>query len=452
LSAPGEISRTLLSGLLAAVVLCAGCDQGKAPERVAGAVAASAPPPATVAPKMPAGGASRVDTSLQRWVRYPEPAKTLSPAAQLGKQLFFDAALSASGKLACASCHDPAHAYGPPNNLAVQLGGPDMRHQGRRAVPSLRYLDFTPKFTRHYYLPGPDDSEDEGPTGGFTDDGAVDTLHDQALIPLLDPAEMANRDAGAVAARLQRAGYAEAFRRTFGLDLQHDPKRVLQQTTYALEAFQVEDPSFRPYTSKFDAVMSGNAHFTAAELHGFALFNNPTKGNCAQCHVSSPGPGGRPAQFTDFGMIALGVPRNPAMSLNRDPHYADLGVCGPYRRDLTNETRLCGMFKTTTLRNVATRQVFFHNGRFHTLEDTLRFYVERDTNPGKWYPRIHGRLVKFDDLPVRYQDNIDTLDAPLNRKPGDVPALDAQEIRDVVAFLGTLNDGFSTVSGGAQRP
>ncbi|MGL6158778.1 MAG: cytochrome c peroxidase, partial [Ralstonia mannitolilytica] len=34
--------------------------------------------------------------------------------AALGKALFFDPAMSASGKLSCASCHSPAHAYGPP--------------------------------------------------------------------------------------------------------------------------------------------------------------------------------------------------------------------------------------------------------------------------------------------------------------------------------------------------
>src|SRR6185437_5354841 len=39
-----------------------------------------------------------------------------SLAAQAGKALFFDKALSASGKMSCATCHDPDHAYGPPND------------------------------------------------------------------------------------------------------------------------------------------------------------------------------------------------------------------------------------------------------------------------------------------------------------------------------------------------
>ena len=42
----------------------------------------------------------------------------------LGKKIFFDPSLSASGRISCASCHSPSHAYAPPNGLAVQLGGP----------------------------------------------------------------------------------------------------------------------------------------------------------------------------------------------------------------------------------------------------------------------------------------------------------------------------------------
>jgi cytochrome c peroxidase len=440
-------SQTLFAGALAALVLCAGChDDSPSPPHPAAAVLA-----APVVAVATAAASTSTPHLVPRWVRYPAVPTTLSPAAQLGRRLFFDPALSASGKQSCASCHSPEHAYGPPNDLSVQLGGPDMKQPGRRAVPSLRYLEFTPKFTRDYRIPGPDDSEEEGPTGGFTYDGAVDSLHEQALIPLLSPYEMANRNAAAVTARLRDAGYAAVFKQVSGTDLGRDPQRALEQATLALEAFQLEDPSFRPYTSKFDAVMSNHADFTAAELRGFSLFNNPAKGNCAQCHVNVPGPGGRPAQFTDFGLVAIGVPRNRAIPANRDPHYVDLGVCGPYRKDQAKQTDLCGLFMTPSLRNVATRHVFFHNGVFHTLEETMHFYVERDTDPRKWYPRVHGKVVKYDDLPPRYDANIDTIDGPMNLKTGDAPALDESEIHDVIAFLGTLDDGYSSVSGGAAR-
>ena len=72
-----------------------------------------------------------------------------------------------------------------------------------------------------------------------------------------------------------------------------------------------------------------------------------------------------------------------------------------------------------------------------------RFYVQRDTAPQRWYPRNpDGTIAKFDDLPARLRSNVNTTEAPNNRKPGDSPALDDREIDDVIAFLRTLNDGW----------
>ena len=241
------------------------------------------------------------------WVRYPDAGKPLSRDAALGRQLFFDASLSASGKLACASCHDPAHAYGPPNGRAVQIGGPDGKQAGIRAVPSLRYLQFTPRFTRHFVQPSSDGVEDEGPAGGFARDGGAQTLHEQALLPLLNRLEMGNRDLASVNRRLRAAPYADEFRKLYGANVFSRAEDGVGRAALALEAFQSEDPSFRPYTSKFDAVMSGRARFSEQERRGYRLFNDPLDGNCAKCHVNTPGPGGRPAQFTDYGLVALGV-------------------------------------------------------------------------------------------------------------------------------------------------
>jgi cytochrome c peroxidase len=152
-------------------------------------------------------------------------------------------------------------------------------------------------------------------------------------------------------------------------------------------------------------------------------------------------------QFTDYGLVAIGVPRNPEIPANADPHYYDLGMCGPLRIDLSGRAEYCGRFMTPTLRNAATRQVFFHNGVFHSLRDVVAFYAERDTNPEKWYPREpDGHVKKFDDLPARYQSNVD-MDPPFGRRPGDPPALTPQEIDDVVAFIETLTDGYEAGRG-----
>jgi cytochrome c peroxidase len=395
-------------------------------------------------------GSNKAEPSLKMWVRYPEPRQALSEVAVLGKQIFFDTSLSASGKQACSSCHSPEHAFGPPDGKAVQPGGSDMKHAGTRAVPSLRYMAFTPKFTRHYAMPSPDGVEDEGPTGGFARDGAADSLHEQARLPFFNVNEMANADNKALSDRLRHAAYAGEFQRLYGPAVFENPEDAVARATLALEAFESEDPSFQPYTSKFDSAMSGNAMFSEAELRGYTLFNNPAKGNCAKCHFDSPGPGGRPAQFTDYGFEAVGVPRNPEIPANSDSRFVDLGLCGPARQDLKKELRYCGMFKTPTLRNVSTREVFFHNGRFHKMEDVLRFYVERDTHPDKWYPVRGGKTKVFDDLPTALQENVDHVNAPFNRKKGDAPAMDDAEIADLIAFLKTLDDGYSVHSGAAK--
>jgi len=73
-------------------------------------------------------------------------ADTLSPMAQVGKQIFFDQTLSASGKQSCASCHDPARGFTDPNNLAVSIGGPNSDLPGLRNAPSLNYASYTPNF------------------------------------------------------------------------------------------------------------------------------------------------------------------------------------------------------------------------------------------------------------------------------------------------------------------
>ena len=100
------------------------------------------------------------------------------------------------------------------------------------------------------------------------------------------------------------------------------------------------------------------------------------------------------------------------------------------------------MFKTPTLRNVATRKVFFHNGQMKSLNEVIRFYNTRDTNPELWYPKIKGVVQKFDDLPVRYRSNVDTQKPLDGRLRGSEPALSRQDIEDLEAFLGTLTDGY----------
>lgn len=362
----------------------------------------------------------------------------------LGRQIFFDKSLSQSGRMSCATCHDPAHAYGPPNGRAAQLGGAGLDRQGSRAVPSLRYtLNRTPVWNKSFVANAAERTleGEEPPVGGFGWDGRFNTLHAQAEFPLLAANEMANTDPEEVVHDLQRASYAEDFRREFGAEIFDNPRQAYASALLAIERFELEDASFHPYTSKYDDFLEGKALLNKRELRGLALFNDPRHGNCASCHLDAKGIDGSHPLFTDYQFEAVGVPRNPELAANGTPTYFDEGLCGPLRTDQTDQPRYCGLFKTPTLRNVATRTVFFHNGRFYTLRDALRFYVQRDTNPRAWYPLSgEGAAQKFDDLPSSLRGNVDVSDQPLTRKEGETPAWSDAEVDDVIAFLQTLTD------------
>jgi cytochrome c peroxidase len=364
----------------------------------------------------------------------------LSAAAEIGKQMFFDKTLSGSGKLACASCHDPVHAHAPANGLSVQLGGARMTTAGLRAVPSLRYQEYTPPYED--MLDNPDGISTPGPGGGHTQDGRAATLAEQARIPLLAKHEMANKSAAAVVRKIEASPYAAQFRLAFGADVFRNDKAALQRALDALQAYQLEDNSFHPYDSKYDKYSSNKigGDLTPAEMRGFAVYSDPNKGNCFACHYNGAGLNGSVKLFTDFTYAAIGVPRNKDIPANRDAKYADLGVCDRPDHPRPASAQYCGMFKTPTLRNVATRSVFFHNGALKSLKDVIRFYNTRDTNPERWYPTVKGVVQKFNDLPARYRANVDKQQPLDGRKPGSEPPMTEQDMQDLEAFLNTLTD------------
>lgn len=367
-------------------------------------------------------------------------AQPLSAVAEVGRKAFFDASLSASGRLACATCHDPAHAHAPGNALAVQLGGARLDRPGARAVPSLRYL----------HTNGPLAVRPDGTVaGGFDWDGRASSLAAQAAGPLLDPNEMANRNRADVVAKLRRAPYADEFRRVFGGAVFARPAAAFARLAQALARYQIESPEFHPYDAKFDAVRAGRAQFTPAEARGQRVFEDPARGNCAACHTSAPGQGGAPPLFTDFTYDSTGVPRNRALAANAAPDRFDLGLCaagplrGSGRNGGTSRNATCGKFRVPTLRNVATRRAFFHNGRFASLREVLEFYARRDTEPQRWYPLdARGVPQVFDDLPPALRINVNRTEVPYDRKPGMAPAFDAADIDDLLQFLATLDDGW----------
>src|ERR1700744_3552958 len=253
------------------------------------------------------------------------------------------------------------------------------------------------------------------PQGGMFWDGRADTLQAQAFGPLLNPVEMANASEADVARKLAHAKYADSFKAFFGPNVLNTTGLLVSEAMSAVSRYEFEDQAFHEFSSKYDYWLEGKARLTQAELHGMRLFNDQNKANCAGCHLSQPSKDGLPPLFTDTQYEGLGAPRNPLIPANKDPHYYDMGICGPWRDDLKTQTQYCGMFLTPTLRNAANRGIYFHNGVYRTLQEVMNFYDFRDTNPAKIYPvDAHGNVEKYNDIPTKYDANMDVVDPPFN--------------------------------------
>lgn len=388
----------------------------------------------------------------------PPAPPPLSAMAQLGETIFFDGALSASGRQSCATCHAPSRAFSSGDGLSASMGGRQLELQGLRNAPTLAYAGFIPPFSF--------DGEGE-PVGGLFHDGRANTLAEQAEGPFISPFEMANASAEEVLGRLLQRPYLGKFAALFGEAATQTPQAALRGLGQALAQYQKEDPSFQRFDSKFDAYMLGKAALTDSERNGLVLFNAPNKGNCAACHVSTPN-GATPALFTDFTYDNIGVPRNWKLGANRGgelPFYApangtslgapghdyyDLGLCGPLRADLSTRTDLCGRFRVPTLRNVALTAPYFHNGVFDSLQEAVAWYITRDVEPARWYRRMDGGVDKpYNDLPALYEGNVNKDEVPYSA--AQAPTMTDSEMADLVHFLCTLTDGYDAADPTAYR-
>jgi cytochrome c peroxidase len=103
--------------------------------------------------------------------------------------------------------------------------------------------------------------------------------------------------------------------------------------------------------SPFDRYYFGHDKkaMSPAAQRGFRLFTDPEKGNCAVCHTI----GKADAMFTDHKFHNLGIGADTRGNLN------DLG-----RYTVTKEDKDKGCFKTPTLRNLANRGPYMHDGSF----------------------------------------------------------------------------------------
>ncbi|HLK91242.1 MAG TPA: cytochrome c peroxidase [Polyangia bacterium] len=362
------------------------------------------------------------------------PTPSAAEMIALGRRIFADPALSDPPGTSCASCHDPSRAYSSLNGSRNGLPrGSRPGHFARRTAPSLLYLRYVPSF--RFRAEGGQEGDDPGaqPFGGLFWDGRVDTVRDLGRQPLLNPDEMNNRDGRRVAEAIRRGPYAPAFAAVFGSALD-DPEPTLAAVGKALEAFLTAD-DMAPFSSRYDDFVRGRAPLAPLEAEGLRLYKDPAKGGCAGCHLLAEAVRDPVASmFTDYGYEAVAIPRNQRAPRRPTP---DLGLCERTDRATpSDDPSRCLYFRTPSLRNVAVRGSYMHNGAFRTLREVVAFYATRATDPRRWY---HSG-IPFDSVPAKYRGRVNVTSPPYDRKPGQAPALDDHEIDAIVAFLRTLTD------------
>jgi cytochrome c peroxidase len=363
----------------------------------------------------------------------PAIATPIKDLQQLGGALFDDKTLSHNGNQACSSCHAPAASFTDPDKSHPTSQGDDPTLFGKRNAPTAGYAAFSPNF--HF------DTTDGLWVGGQFLDGRAKDLTEQAKAPFVGAVEMGNADHAEVIDRLRNGPNAALFKKVYGATSLDDVDDAYDKIAKAIAAFE-KTKKFSPFTSKYDEFLRGKVTLDPAEQRGLNVFNDPMKGNCAACHISSKGSHGQMPLFTDFTYDNIGIPKNYASGFLTIPpvfnpdgvNFVDVGLGGT-----VGDPSLYGAFKVSTLRNIALTAPYGHNGYFRSLEQVVDFYATRDVKPAcidteasADESEAAGCWVKaefFDTM------NVDEL--------GNLP-LTGDDKQDLVAFLETLTDGFVT--------
>jgi cytochrome c peroxidase len=289
---------------------------------------------------------------------------TTDAGATLGRVLFYDKRLSANDKQACASCHVQAFAFSDTARLSHGFaGGFTGRHS--MGLSNARYYQ---------------------PARFFWDERAS-SLEDQVLRPIQDATEMGLTLEQLLTKLSVTSYYPALFTAAFGT-----PEITSERVARALAQFV---RSMVSGNSKFDRAFGPNGQpdfvgtFTAEELLGQTVYNG--RGGCARCH-------GTNAHVSD-----------QVHNTGLDATITDAGAGG-------------GRFKAPSLRNVAVRAPYMHDGRFRTLDEVVDFYDRGVQNNPQLDPRLRGP----NGQPLR-----------LNLNPAERAGL--------IAFLNTFTDqGFLT--------
>ena len=332
--------------------------------------------------------------------RLPDPsnrAEGQAAAVALGQRLFADPRLSATGQMACATCHVPQRAF--------QDGRTFTRHG--RNTPSLL---------------------DVGQHRWFGWDGAADSLWAASLTPLVAPDELGTTSHHAHALLQRDARLRTSYQQVFGPPQVNE--QLLVNLAKALAAYQVTLASGRTQFDVFrDALATGDtraaARYPQSAQRGLKLFVGE-----ARCFVCHTGPHFTNGEFADIGRPFFtqagadpgrwgGLRHLLASPHNRLGPHSDAPAQHPSAhgtRHVVVEPRHFGEFRVPSLRGLVHTAPYFHDGSAPTLEAVVRHYSTLDET------RLHAdgeRVLR-----------------PLH--------LSQAQVADLVAFLRTL----STPAGG----
>jgi cytochrome c peroxidase len=289
----------------------------------------------------------------------------------LGRHLYYDPMLSVDGTISCASCHAPQFAFSDNHPFSEGVG----KKLGTRHSPTVINSAYS---TLQFW------------------DGRAPSLEEQAKGPMTNPVEMAHSLEGVVKRLQADAKYPERFKQAWGTDQITIDLVAKSITSFERTVVAGDSPFDRFFYGHDSTAISGAAQ------RGLVIFMGPKKGNCAVCHTISKDY----ALFTDNKFHNLGIGADTRGNLNDEGRY----------KETKNDADM-GAFKTPTLRNLANRGPYMHDGSFPSVKDALAHYIAG----GNWNPHLDKEIHSLDVLTTEERsDLLEFLNALNGKLPDNV--------------------------------
>lgn len=294
--------------------------------------------------------------------------------ATLGRVLFYDKSLSRNHLVSCASCHQQQLGFDDHSRFSIGFKG-IITNRSAMGLTNARF----------------------NTNGHFFWDERAASLNEQVLMPFFDPIEM-GMTPDQLKARIGKLSYYQPlFSNAFS-----DPAITQENISFALVQFlQAMVSSDALYDRARINALSPLQDFTLfspLQNRGKHLFFNPVESGgagCIACHQTE-------------AFIALPGGANNGL----DARTKDQGI-----GEITGKTNDMGMFRPPSLKNIAVRAPFMHDGRFSSLTQVIDHYSTGIQS----HPNLGASLKDKNGKPRRF-----------NFSPKDKAAL--------IAFLKTLTD------------